>query len=160
MESETRQLSWASATQPSGALYRDLDPERTSYELAADALKLAIDDAGISKDGIDGLICVRTPSYQRMADVAGLHHLRLVNVLEGAGRMSGVALQYAVMAVATGQAETVAVVYGNNGRSTSARYGGSFSPDSTAAYEAMYGMTSPGAAVGLSTPLYAPVWRH
>lgn len=132
-----------------GALYRDLDPERTSYELAADALKDAIDDAGIGKESIDGLICVRTESYQRMADVVGLQHLRLVNVLEGAGRMSGVALQYAVMAVVTGQAETVAVVYGNNGRSASARYGGTFSPDSPAAYDAMYGMTSPGAAVGL-----------
>ena len=136
-----------------GAMYRDLDPERTSYELAADALKAAIDDAGIEKDDIDGLICVRTPSYARMADVVGLHHLRLVNALEGSGRMAGVALQYAVMAIVTGQAETVAIVYGNNGRSVGERYGGGFSPDSPAAWDAMYGMTSPGAAV-------AHMWRR
>jgi acetyl-CoA acetyltransferase len=136
-----------------GAMYRDLDKERTSYELAADALKMAIDDSGIDKNDIDGLLCVRTPSYARMADVVGLHHLRLVNALEGSGRMAGVALQYAVMAIVTGQAETVAIVYGNNGRSVGERYGGNFSPDSPAAWDAMYGMTSPGAAV-------AHMWRR
>jgi len=136
-----------------GAMYRDLDKERTSYELAADALRAAIDDSGIDKNDIDGLLCVRTPSYARMADVVGLHHLRLVNQLEGSGRMAGVALQYAVMAIVTGQAETVAIVYGNNGRSVGDRYGGVFSPDSPAAWDAMYGMTSPGAAV-------AHMWRR
>ncbi|RIK43777.1 MAG: lipid-transfer protein, partial [Chloroflexi bacterium] len=136
-----------------GALYRDLDPERTAYELAADALKAAIDDAGIRKDDIDGLLCVRTPSYGRMADILGLHHLRLVNALEGSGRMAGVALQYAVGAIISGQAETVAIVYGNNGRSVGERYGGRFADDSPAAWDAMYGMTSPGAAV-------AHMWRR
>ena len=136
-----------------GAMYRDLDPERTSFELALDALARAIEDAGIDKKDIDGLLCVRVESYARMADVAGLHHLRLVNQLEGSGRMAGVALQYAVMAIVTGQAETVAIVYGNNGRSVGERYGGRFSPDSPAAWDAMFGMTSPGAAV-------AHMWRR
>ncbi len=136
-----------------GAMYRDLDPERTAVELAADALKNAIDDAGIDKNDIDGLICVRVTDYGRMATVAGLPHLRLVNGLEGSGRMAGVALQYAVMAIATGQAETVAIVYGNNGRSVGERYGGRFDGDSPAAWDAMYGMTSPGAAV-------AHMWRR
>lgn len=136
-----------------GAMYRDLDPERTSYELAADALRAAIDDCGIRKDDIDGLLCVRTPSYARMADILGLHHLRLVNALEGSGRMAGVALEYAVMAIVTGQVETVAIVYGNNGRSVGERYGGRFEANSPAAWDAMYGMTSPGAAV-------AHMWRR
>lgn len=136
-----------------GAMYRDLDPERTAFELAADALKAAIDDAGLEKNDIDGLLSVRVTDYARMADVVGLPHLRLVNGLEGSGRMAGVALQHAVMAIATGQAETVAIVYGNNGRSVGARYGGTFSPDAPAAWDAMYGMTSPGAAV-------AHMWRR
>lgn len=136
-----------------GAMYRDLDPERTSYELALDALAAAIEDSGISKNDIDGLLAVRVPSYGRMADVAGLHHLRLVNALEGSGRMAGVALEYAVGAIVSGQAETVAIVYGNNGRSVGERYGGRFSADSPAAWDAMYGMTSPGAAV-------AHMWRR
>lgn len=130
-------------------LYRNLDPERSSYELAAEAFRKALQDSGLEKNEIDGLVCVRVPSYQRMADVLGLPRLRLVNALEGAGRMAGVALQYAVMVIATGQADTVAVVYGNNGRSAGARYGGGVDPDSPAAYDAMYGMTSPGAYVAM-----------
>ncbi len=137
-------------TTPFGEMYRDLNPERTSYELAVDAFRAAVDDSGLKKSDIDGLICVRVPHYGRMADMLGLHHLRLINVLEGAGRMAGAALQYAVMAIATGQAETVAVVYGNNGRSVGARYGGGEGgPESTVAFDAMYGMTSPGAYVAM-----------
>ncbi len=131
------------------AMYRNLDPERSPYELAAEAFRKALEDSGLEKREIDGLICVRVPSYQRMADVLGLPRLRLVNVLEGAGRMAGAALQYAVMAVATGQAQTVAVVYGNNGRSAGARYGGAVDPNATTVYDAMYGMTSPGAYVSM-----------
>jgi len=136
-----------------GAVYRDLDPERSAYDLGLEALKNALDDAGLSKDDVDGLIVVRIPGYGHFADMLGLPQLRLVNVLEGGGRMAGVALQYATMAVATGQAETVAVVYGNNGRSVGARYGGEGSrlptPDDTSPYEAMYGFTSPGASAAM-----------
>ncbi len=63
--------------------------------------------------------------------------------------MAGVGLQYAVMAVATGQAENVAVLYGNNGRSAGARYGGGVDPNSPTIYDTMYGMTSPGAYVSM-----------
>ncbi len=136
-----------------GAVYRDLDPERSAYDLGLEALRNALDDAGLAKTDIDGLIVVRIPGYTHFAEMLGLPQLRLVNVLEGGGRMAGVALQYATMAVATGQAETVAVVYGNNGRSVGARYGGEgsrpASPDDTTPYEAMYGFTSPGAAAAM-----------
>jgi acetyl-CoA acetyltransferase len=63
--------------------------------------------------------------------------------------MAGVMLQTAVMAVATGMASVVACVYGNNGRSVREFYGGKVDPGATTAYDAMYGMTSPGAYVGM-----------
>jgi acetyl-CoA acetyltransferase len=133
---------------PFGALYRQRNPERTSYELAADAFADALADAGLDKSEVDGLLCVRVPHYGRMADMLGLPELRLVNVIEGAGRMAASAIHQAAMAIATGAAEVVAVVYGNNGRSAGATYGGAEAgPESTVAYDAMYGMTSPGAAV-------------
>ena len=81
-----------------GAVYRDLDPERSAYDLGLEALKNALDDAGLSKNDVDGLIVVRIPGYGHFADMLGLPQLRLVNVLEGGGRMAGVALQYATMA--------------------------------------------------------------
>jgi acetyl-CoA acetyltransferase len=129
--------------------YRERDSELTSYDLAAEAFEHALEDSGLKRTDIDGLICTRVGSYARMADILGLRHPRLVNAFEGSGRMSGVALQTAVMAVATGMAETVACVYGNNGRSAGARYGGAVAEDDTTAYDAMYGMTSPGAYVAL-----------
>src|SRR5690242_12119167 len=133
-----------------GAVYRDLDRERSAYDLGIEALKNALDDAGLTKNDVDGLIVVRIPGYAHFAEMLGLPQLRLVNVLEGGGRMAAVALQYATMAVATGQAETLAAVYGNNGRSVGARYGGEGSPppspDDPPPVANVYGVTAPRAA--------------
>ncbi len=74
------------------ALYHRRDVFRDAYGLAADALAQALDDAGMAKDELDGLICSRV-EYARMADVTGLRHPRFVHDLEGSGRMSGLALQ-------------------------------------------------------------------
>jgi acetyl-CoA acetyltransferase len=137
-----------------GALYRDLDPERTTYQLAAEAFKNALEDSGLKKEEVDGLICHRTPSYARMADVLGIRHPRLVYNYEAQGRFSGVSIQAAVMAVSSGLANVVACVYGNNGRSAGAKYGGAIDPGSTTIYDTMYGMTSPGAYVGMMYQRY------
>lgn len=107
-----------------GPRYRQLDPEVTTYDFAAEAFESALADSGLQKSEVDGLVSARIPSYARLADVLGIRHPRIVNTYEGTGRMSGVALQTAVMAIVTGQAEVVACVYGNNGRSAGARYGG------------------------------------
>ncbi|MQA80494.1 MAG: thiolase family protein [Streptosporangiales bacterium] len=136
-----------------GAMYRTRDPDLTPYDHGGEAFARALEDSGLRADEIDGLICARIPSYARMADVLGLKHPRVVNVFEGTGRMSGLALQTAVMAIATGQAEVVACVYGNDGRSAGARYGGSVvdltGSINTAVYDSMHGMTSPGAYVAM-----------
>ena len=42
-------------------LYRNLDPERTREELAVLALKEALDDAGLDKSDIDGLVVGGSP---------------------------------------------------------------------------------------------------
>ena len=132
-----------------GALYRDRNSMRNGYDLAVDALRAAIEDSGLEKGDIDGLICCRLPFYGHFADKVGLRQPRYVNILEGSGRMSGVAVQLAVMVIASGQAETIALVYGNNGRSAGASYGGEASNDPNAYYDEIYGMTSPGAYVAM-----------
>ncbi|NII69857.1 thiolase family protein [Microbacterium ulmi] len=136
------------------ALAQEKGVIRSAYDLAADAFASAVADAGIEKDEIDGLFSARVPSYLRMADVLGMRRPALINGFDGAGRMSAVSLQLAASAISSGLAETVALVYGNNGRSAGARYGGE-TPSPTGLYDAVYGMTSPGASLALMYRRYA-----
>ncbi|HVW18848.1 MAG TPA: thiolase family protein [Solirubrobacteraceae bacterium] len=139
-----------------GALWREKGTVRDAYALGAEAFTLALEDSGMEKGEIDGLICSRV-EYARMADVLGLQYLRFVHDLEGSGRMSGVACQAAVALVSSGLADAVACVYGNNGRSARMRYGGE-GGGPTVGYDAMYGMTSPGAYVGMMYRRYRELY--
>lgn len=141
-------------------LYLEKGVKRDAYGLAAEALRLALDDAGLDKNELDGLFCSRV-GYNRMADVLGMHRPHFVQELEGSGRMSGVALQNAVALVASGAAEVVACVYGNNGRSVQMKYGGEGpgeGGDSTVGYDSMFGMTSPGAYVSMMYRRYRELY--
>ncbi len=129
------------------ALFANKDVSRDANALAAEALRLAIEDAGVNKDEIDGLICAWV-DYGRIATVTGIPQPNIVYGLQGAGRMSGVAVQQAAALVESGAAEMIALVYGNNGRSVKMSYGGeALSP--TQAYDTMYGMTSVGAEAAM-----------
>jgi acetyl-CoA acetyltransferase len=139
-----------------GALYSERDTERDDHALAAQALAAAVDDAGLDKDEIEGLICARV-GYNRMADITGLHSARVVFDLEGSGRMSGVAVNQAVALIQAGVVDTVALVYGNNGRSVKMKYGGE-GGGPTVRYDEMYGMTSPGAYVAMMYQRYAQLY--
>jgi len=132
-----------------GSLYYDKDPERSDYDLAVDAFGQAVTDAGIDKSSIDAVLCMRIPSYVTFCDRVGLRHVRHTNYYEGDGRMSGLIIQHAVALIEAGLAETVACIYGNNGRSVAAKYGGEPRPNSPAEYDMMFGMTSPGAYVSM-----------
>lgn len=121
-------------------------PESDAYGLGADALQRAVEDAGLKPEQIDGLIVSRIPSFERFAEVAGLNP-RFTMQTPVHGRFASISLELAANALACGEANYVALVYGNNGRSQRMNYGGgdaTWSP---------WGMTSPGA-------LHAMMWRH
>ena len=142
-----------------GALYRESghttgrggNLERSNYELGIVAFKQALEDSGLTRDDIDGILVSRVPDQVRMSEILGLRHLRFASILPGGGRYSALSVQYAAMAIQAGMADCIALIYGNNGRSVGARYGGDEGggPESTGPnFDAPYGMTSVGATYG------------
>ncbi|GIW07700.1 MAG: hypothetical protein KatS3mg060_2505 [Dehalococcoidia bacterium] len=132
---------------PFGPLYRQLDPRRSAFDLAADAFLRALDDSGLAKREIDSVIVGRLPSYLKFCADVGLRDVRYVNFQSGGGNQSGLALLQAATLIRAGQADVVACVYGNNGRSVRVEYGGA--PIPTSRYDDPYGMTSNGAYLGM-----------
>lgn len=121
-------------------------PQHDATSLGIWALRNAAEDAGIDLQDIDGLICQRLTDYQKFVQITNTSP-KLVTALPGAGRMTGGTIQIAVQAILSGMLDTVAVVYGNDGRTAGARYGGKGDNYGTGADEMWfpYGMTSPGA---------------
>ncbi len=122
-------------------------PGLTPYDLGAWAFREALADSGLGARDVDGLIVNRIPDYQRFAEMVGLDP-RMAWITPGQGRMSGVSIQMAVLAIHAGLARTIACVYGNNGRSVGQQYGGADDRYGSGAAGLWfpYGMTSPGAA--------------
>jgi acetyl-CoA acetyltransferase len=123
-----------------------------SYGYATTAFKRAIADAGLSRDAIDGLIVGPTLAYERMAEILGIEP-------RWAARADAIGSIFeGVLAVASGLAECVALVYGNDQRTVGTAYGG---PDAMGGaehlsyvYYAPWGMTSQGALYALMTQRY------
>lgn len=118
-------------------------PELSDYALAARAFKAALEDSGLGKDKIDGLSCTRLPYYVRMGAILGIDPKWTLHT-PAHGRMSGMAIVEAMMALACGAATHVALLYANIGRSRRVNYGG----EDTGFWDP-WGMTSLGAAHAL-----------
>jgi len=112
-----------------------------SYQLAATALKRALDDAGLTKDDIDGLVVGGPMSTERTCEVLGINASWCTSGDAPRG------IHAAVQAINAGLCHTVALVYGNAQRSMDTAYGG---PRASGAgilsyvYYAPWGMTSQG----------------
>ncbi len=122
-----------------------------SYGYAAVAFNDALADAGISRDDIDGLIVGPTVAYERVGEILG------INPTWGSQADAMLAVIEACMAIKSGLAHTVALVYGNDQRSAAIQYGG---PEAMGGnmflsyiYHAPWGYTSQGA-------LYAMMFRR
>jgi acetyl-CoA acetyltransferase len=125
-------------------------PEYDSTALAVWAFHNALDDAGIDAKAIDGLVMHRVGNYQKFCEMTGINP-EFVSVQPPNGRMCGVSIQIAAQALLSGQVNTIAVVYGNDGKSAGAKYGGAADRYDSAAEQMWfpYGMTSPGAVNAL-----------
>ena len=118
----------------------------TAEDLGIWALDEALNDCGLQRKDLDGLIVSRIPDYQIFCEMTHISP-EFVHISPGQGRMAGTTIQLAVAAIAAGMCNTIALVYGNNGRSSGAKYGGKSDKYGGAGGGewSPYGMTSPGA---------------
>ncbi len=87
-------------------------PDRTHLSLAAEALQLALDDSGLKRDDVDGLICLSFgQDYDRFLEAVGLN-VRYAYQGWSHGRFISPMLQQAAIVVGMGLAKAVAVVNG------------------------------------------------
>jgi acetyl-CoA acetyltransferase len=107
-------------TTPQGEL-----PGLTADEVAANAFALALADAGITKDDVDGLITGKSYGGQgidtELGRALGLNPRYSATLDYGTCNFS---LHLAVMAIASGLARTVAIMYGTNQRTAGNRFTG------------------------------------
>jgi acetyl-CoA acetyltransferase len=125
-----------------GRVYRDAE------DLAAEAVFLALEDAGLQKSDLDGLLVnagigegVGVPLHMTL----GLKQLNLLTYMQGYGSSAGQMIQYAAMAVANGLATTVCCVFADsplkeNQRSGAVSYARSGPPNAMASLEPVYGI--------------------
>jgi acetyl-CoA acetyltransferase len=89
----------------------------SAVELALQAIDLALDDAGLARDQIDGLLVSRSGVAAdhaldlRLKQAAGLHDLNLLQFIDGEGTSALQMVHTAAMAVSLGLARHVACVF-------------------------------------------------
>jgi acetyl-CoA acetyltransferase len=133
-------------------------PDADPYTLAIQALRAALDDCGLRKSDIDGLI-VQGPgnvSFVRMGEMLGIDPIAGANFDVG-GLATGPLIQQAAMMLHAGLCKTVALVYGNASRAEGRKFGGDTVVTPGREYSSAfyyYGLTSPGAASAFQARLH------
>ena len=102
-------------------------PGCTNLSLQVDAFKRALDDAGLRKEEIDGLLTEPALTemgwsldYLRLGQALGINPAFTASVMQG-GATAGCLVQMAAMAVTSGMANYVACVFGDAARTGVAR---------------------------------------
>lgn len=123
-----------------------------AYGYGATAFRRALADAGIRREDVDGLIVGPTLAYERTGEILGL------NTRWGGQADAGLAMIQACMAVSSGLARVVALVYGNDQRSAKVQYGGQDAAGGgtylSYVYYSPWGLTSQGALYALMFQRY------
>ena len=136
---------------PFGAL-----PGYTPTDLGLWALREALADCALPATAIDGLIVTRIADNSAFAEAAGMSPNYSL-VMPPMGRMAGIAIETACLAIGSRRARRIALVYGNDGRSAGMVYGGKAALPGAYGYDPFWapsGMTSPGALHALMFSRY------
>jgi acetyl-CoA acetyltransferase len=103
-------------------------PGSTPLSLGVEAFKRALDDAGLKKEDIDGLLTMpgttspeASLNYLRMGETLGIDPKYTGSMTMGGGT-AGALLQMAVLAVEAGLATTVACVFGDTAKTGGSKF--------------------------------------
>ncbi|MGH3090219.1 MAG: thiolase family protein [Rubrobacteraceae bacterium] len=128
--------------------------------LAVEAIRRALDDAGLGKGDVDGLLINRSPVAigeaigLRLQIDAGLRDLRLLNVLEGEGSSAGQIVQLATLAVEARMADAVVCVFADTplveDRSAGAAFAQAMPLTGLSGFEEAYGLFGAPSAYALA----------
>lgn len=111
-----------------GATRQGEHPGKTAEQIGIDALRLALADAGLVKSDLDGLITCKTMEGFGADDaygpLIGIDPRFSASLDYGSCNFS---LHLAAMAIASGQATTIALIYGCNQRTNRVKFTGGYS---------------------------------
>jgi acetyl-CoA acetyltransferase len=132
-----------------GRVYRDAE------DFAAEAVYLAIEDAGLKKSDVDGLLInagVSNAVSLPLHITLGMQELSVLTFMQGYGSSAGQMIQYAAMAVANGLANYIVCVFADDplqeGQRTGAAYAGAGRRSAMGSLYPLYGFAG-------ALPMYA-----
>lgn len=140
---------------PMGKIYG-----RRSVDFAAEAIALALDDAGLEKSDLDGLLInanIPGDMDPRSQMLLGFENLTLFNVMNAYGSSAGSMMQFACMAIEQGLANAVALVYADAPLTATRSAGQSYAGPHRFPLDGMVGLR---AAYGNSAPTRNTRWRR
>ena len=126
---------------------------RSAEDFAVEAVHLALEDAGLDKSQLDGLLI--NAGVTQGIDVSlqralGLRELDLLTFMQGYGSSAGQMVQYAAMAVNAGLANVVCCMFADDplqeGQRAGAAYAGGRRTSAPDSLRQMYGWAGPIAA--------------
>jgi acetyl-CoA acetyltransferase len=148
---------------PMGRVYK------STMELAADATRAALADAGLRKDQVDGLLINAGITGTTgggltlgVQNYMGMQNLRLLNHMNAAGSTAAQMVQYAALAISAGMANNVVCVFADAplraGSSAGAAYGGAARNPQRP--RGMSGLYAAAGYFGANTPYALAARRH
>lgn len=148
---------------PMGRIYK------STMELAADATRTALADAGLRKDQVDGLLINAGITGTTGGGISlglqnylGMQNLRLLNHMNAAGSTAAQMVQYAALAISAGMANHVLCVFADaplrDGSSAGAAYGGAARNPQRP--RGMSGLYAAAGYFGANTPYALAARRH
>ena len=143
---------------PMGKIYG-----RRSVDFAAEAIALALEDAGLQKSDIDGLLInanIPNDMDPRTQMVLGLENLNLINVMSAYGSTAGSMMQYACMAIREGLAKTIVLVYADAPLSPSRGAGQSYAGPHRYPLNGMIGLKAAYGEFGANVGYAMAAQRH